>query len=191
MSSNGSSSLQQSTSRARVSAAVIDGCCAGDRSAQKSLYESCHGLIFRLMVRLVGLRDAEDLTQQVFLQLFRKLDQFSGDSQFETWLYRLATNEAFQFLRKECRWNFQRLTVEPMSQKRAEQDAQDNRDLLEQALLRVDPELRTVFVLKEVEKLSYQEIAEVMKIPAGTVGSRLNRARRELQQHLTDLGWEA
>ncbi|MCA9038484.1 MAG: sigma-70 family RNA polymerase sigma factor, partial [Planctomycetaceae bacterium] len=64
-------------------------------------------------------------------------------------------------------------------------------ELLEQALQQLDPELRSVFVLKEVESLSYREIAQVMDIPEGTVGSRLNRARRELQQHLADLGWEA
>lgn len=176
---------------AGLSADVIAGCCAGDRNSQRSLYESCHSQVYRLVVRLVGVQNAEDVTQQVFLQTFRKLQQFAEQSRFETWLYRLATNEALQFLRKERRWRFQPLLVDPMNQKPEQNDGHDRRDLLDQALQRIEPELRSVFVLKEVESLSYREIAEVMDIPEGTVGSRLNRARRELQQHLTDLGWEA
>ena len=63
----------------------------------------------------------------------------------------------------------------------------ERKELLEQALARIDPELRSIFLLREVEKLSYHEIADAMQIPEGTVGSRLNRARRELRQRLSDL----
>jgi RNA polymerase sigma-70 factor (ECF subfamily) len=66
----------------------------------------------------------------------------------------------------------------------------DDKELLEHALGLLDPELRSAFLLREVEGLSYSEIAEAVEIPAGTVGSRLNRARRELKQHLVELGWE-
>lgn len=191
MTSNWTSQEQDSRRSAELAADVLRGCCAGDRNAQRSLYEFCHPQVYRLMVCLVGVQNAEDVTQQVFLQTFRKLHQFAEESRFETWLYRLATNEALQFLRKERRWRFQPLLVDPMSQKPEQNDGHDRRDLLDQALGRLEPELRSVFVLKEVEGLSYREIAEVMDIPEGTVGSRLNRARRELQQHLTDLGWEA
>ncbi|MEZ5940232.1 MAG: sigma-70 family RNA polymerase sigma factor [Planctomycetaceae bacterium] len=191
MTSNRTSHEQDSLCTAELSADVLAGCCAGDRGAQKSLYDRCQAQVYCLMVRLVGVHNAEDLTQQVFLQVFRKLHQFAQESRFETWLYRLATNEALQFLRKERRWRFQPLLVDPMSQKPEENEGHDRRDLLEHALLRLDPELRSVFVLKELESLSYREIAEAMEIPEGTVGSRLNRARRELQQHLTELGWEA
>jgi RNA polymerase sigma-70 factor (ECF subfamily) len=126
----------------------------------------------------------------VFLQVFRKIDQFAGDSKFETWLYRLATNEALQHLRKRHRWDFQNLASEPVSHHRPESERGEHKELLDQALLKVEPELRAIFVLREVEGLAYREIAEAVQIPEGTVGSRLNRARRELQQHLTDLGWE-
>ena len=191
MASNRTSPEQDSSRMAELPADVFASCRAGDRSAQRSLFERCLSQVYQLMVRLVGVQDADDLTQQVFLQVFRKLHQFAEGARFETWLYRLATNEALQFLRKERRWRFQTLLVDPMSKKTDESDSQDHRDLLEKALQRLDPVLRSVFVLKEVECLSYQEIAEAMNIPEGTVGSRLNRARRELQQHLTDLGWEA
>ena len=66
----------------------------------------------------------------------------------------------------------------------------DDKELLEQALVLLDPELRSAFLLREVEGLQYREIADALEIPEGTVGSRLNRARRELKQHLVELGWE-
>jgi RNA polymerase sigma-70 factor (ECF subfamily) len=69
-------------------------CIAGDRDAMQQIYDRCSNRVYALMVRIVGSQDAEDLTQQVFLQMFRKLDQFSGASKLDTWLYRLATNEA-------------------------------------------------------------------------------------------------
>ena len=77
-----------------------------------------------------------------------------------------------------------------MSQHKPEFERIEHKELLEAALSRVEPELLSIFVLREVQGLSYREIAEVMEIPEGTVGSRLNRARRELQQQLADLGWE-
>lgn len=142
--------------------------------------------VYQLMVRMVGLQDAADVTQQVF----RKIDQFAGHSKFETWLYRLAANEALQHLRKGHRWKFQTLSREPMSHHGAEEERDEHQKLLDQALSRLEPELRLIFLLRDVEELSYREIAEAINIPEGTVGSRLNRARRELQQQLADLGWE-
>jgi RNA polymerase sigma-70 factor (ECF subfamily) len=77
-----------------------------------------------------------------------------------------------------------------MDESRGQDSQAEHKELLEKALARIDPELRAIFLLREVEELSYREIAEALNIPAGTVGSRLNRARHELQQHLKDLGWE-
>jgi RNA polymerase sigma-70 factor, ECF subfamily len=175
---------------AAIDGEVLSACRAGERSAQQRVYELCHLQVYRLMVRMVGLQDAEDVTQQVFLQVFRKIDQFDGHSKFETWLYRLAMNEALQQLRKGRRWKFQPLTHDPMSVAKPEEERGEEKELLEQALARLDPELRALFVLREIEGLSYRQIAETINIPEGTVGSRLNRARRELQQHLSELGWK-
>ena len=175
---------------AGIDAAVLAGCRSSERGAQQRLYELCHRQVYRLMVRMVGLQDAADVTQQVFLQVFHKIAQFSGHSKFETWLYRLATNEALQHLRRGQRWKFQALSHDPMSHHHPKEERNEQRELLDQALANVEPELRAIFVLREVEGLSYREIAQVIEIPEGTVGSRLNRARRELQQQLTDLGWE-
>jgi len=178
------------TDTAVIDAAVVSGCRIGERRAQRRLYELSHRHVYRLMVRMVGLQDAADVTQQVYLQVFRKIDQFAGHSKFETWLYRLATNEALQYLRKGQRWKFQTLAQEPMNHDEPQAERQEQKELLDRALSRVEPELRLVFLLREVEGLSYGEISAAIDIPGGTVGSRLNRARRELQQHLTDLGWE-
>jgi len=142
------------------------------------------------MVRMIGLQDAADGTQQVFLQVFRKIQSFSGDSKFETWLYRLTVNEALQYLRKEKRRSFQILMHEPTSRQEPEAKRLERRELLEEAMARLEPELRSIFVLREIEGMSYHDISEAVNIPEGTVGSRLNRARSELQQHLHDLGWE-
>jgi RNA polymerase sigma-70 factor (ECF subfamily) len=162
----------------------------GDRDARRKLYEATKPGIERLMVRMVGRQDAADLTQQVFLQAYRNLSQFSGRAKFSTWLYRLAVNEALQHLRRRKRFRFVSLdkiipTTTPSDVTKCE-----NGELLEQVLREIDPQLRAVFVLREIEELSYAEIAEAIGVAEGTVGSRLNRARKELQRRLTRLGWE-
>lgn len=171
---------------------LIAGCRAGDGDAQRALYERCLPIVHRLAVRMVGLQDAPDVTQQTFLQAFTRLDQFDGQSKFETWLYRLAVNEALQFLRKRKRWNQRTIDHnehEPADESQPLGAVAEQREILEQALSRLDPELRSVFLLKESEGLSYRDIAEATGIPEGTVGSRLNRARAELQEHLKSLSW--
>ena len=75
-------------------AAIVAGCRAGDRDAQRRLYDAFHRLVYRLMVRMVGADEAPDLTQQVFLHLFRQIDKYSGRGRFERWLYRVAVNGA-------------------------------------------------------------------------------------------------
>ncbi len=170
-------------------AAAVVACQAGDRAVYRQLYDSCHANVYRLAVRMVGLQDAADVTQQVFLQAFRSIGQFNGRSHFATWLYRLAVNESLQHLRRNRRWRHAPLDWEPEGKSQHRENA-ECQELIERALARIDPELRSIFLLREVEELSYRDIAEVLQIPEGTVGSRLNRARRELKQRLSDLGFE-
>ncbi len=169
--------------------AVVVACQKGERTAQRRLYELCHQGVHRVAVRMVGQQEAADVTQQVFLQAFRSIDQFHGRSRVETWLYRLTVNESLQLLRRNRRWQFAALDWEPMDHSHPGDEA-ERREVLDQALARLDPELRIIFVLREVEELSYHDIAEALQIPEGTVGSRLNRARRELKQLLAALGFE-
>lgn len=172
-----------------LSEAIIERCKSGDRSAMRHVYEHCSQGVYILMVRMVGRQDADDLTQQVFLQMFRKLDQFKGQSKLETWLHRLAVNEALQNLRKRKRQNASQLTFDPLASDSDQIIRQEESHLLDEAISKLEPELRAVLTLKEQQGLSYREIADAVGIPEGTVGSRLNRARRELREALTKLGW--
>ena len=165
---------------------------AGERTAQRDLYQHFRDRIFLLIRRIVGDSDADDVTQECFLQVFTKLESFRFESQFTTWLHRLAVNEGLQHNRSRAR---RKESGGPIRDegigKFAAAATMENAELLEVALSRIDPELRLVFELKEVDELPYAEIAELIGIPEGTVGSRLNRARTELRDHLTQLGWES
>ena len=160
----------------------------GDRSAQQSVYEGLADRVYRTVRRIVGESDADDVTQVAFVRLFEKLHSFRGESRFSTWAHRLAVNEALQHLRKRSR-----RATEPLDERslasREPNDRLDAAELLEVALAGLEPELRLIFHLKEVDGMAYSEIAEVVGIPEGTVGSRLNRARSVLRDRLTDLGW--
>lgn len=164
---------------------TVHAAAAGERRAMLEIYEATSERVYRLMVRMVGSQDAEDVTQQIFVKAFCKLVQFKGDAKFETWLYRLATNEALQHLRREKHRQTSQLVVEPTTHRDNPAEQDERAHLVRQALAALEPELRAIFTLKEENGLSYQEIAATLSIPEGTVGSRLNRARRELRKLLS------
>ena len=193
------SSRRKPVSRASISgggesgeavAKMLADCRVGDRGAQRELYDSFSQMVYRVMARIVGIDEAADLSQQVFLQVFRKIDKYSGRGRFDRWLYRLAVNEAYQHLRSKRLRRHHSLPYEPVDESIRGDERTERKDLVQHALARLDPELRSICVLREIEELSYREIAQTLDIPEGTVGSRLNRARRELKEHLIDLGWE-
>ena len=171
-------------------AALVSGCQRGDRDAQRRLYELHHERIYRLAVRMVGLQEADDVTQQVFLQVLRKIGQFSGQSQLATWLYRVAVNECLQHLRRNGRHRLVLLEHDPVDRFAGNTQQSEHAELLDRSLQRLEPDLRAMFLLREVENLSYREIASALDVSEGTVASRLNRARRLLRQYLVELGWE-
>ncbi len=162
----------------------------GDQAAQRRLYEEHRGQVYRLMVWMVGTEDAADLTQQVFLQILRTIAQFSGRSQFGTWLYRVAVNEALQHLRRKGRAKMHTLEHDVVDRSPSCTQQSEEAELLEEALARLDSDLRALFLLREVEGLAYYDIAAALGIAEGTVGSRLNRARQLLREHLIELGWQ-
>jgi RNA polymerase sigma-70 factor (ECF subfamily) len=171
-------------------AEIVARCQRHDHQAQRLLYEHCHGQLFRLLVRMVGPQDAPDLLQQVFLQTFLKIEQFSGRARFETWVYRLAINECLQFRRRRSRTYYDMPADEPVDPSGDHTERTQQQELMEHALARLAPDLQAVFVLREVEGLSYRQIAETLDIKEGTVGSRLNQARTQLRKHLVELGWK-
>ncbi len=168
----------------------ISACQRGDREAQRALFEEFHQRVFRLAVRIVGKCDADDLTQQTFLKVFQKISQFEHQSQFQTWLYRLATNECLQHLRSRARNREFFVDVDHAAKNSETAITFDNSELLEIAMNRLEPDLRVIFQLREIEMLNYAELSEILQISEGTVGSRLNRARKLLRESLVELGWE-
>jgi RNA polymerase sigma-70 factor (ECF subfamily) len=167
---------------------IVVGCQLNDRNAQRQLYERFGQKVYGLMVRMAGADDATDLTQQVFLHVFKTIGQFTAQARFDTWLYRVATNEALQHLRRRKRHPTASLPEEPLDGRPDRTRTVELRELLDRALQRLDPQLRSLFLLRELEELSYHEISDVLGIPEGTVGSRLNRARGDLRKHLVALG---
>lgn len=160
----------------------------GDRDAQRLIYESLKDSIGRLVSRVVDSSDVDDVTQDIFLHVFRSLGSFRFESQFSTWVYRLAVNDALQHLRRKQRRPLVCLEgVEMPGQSPANHI--ETTEILTLALSKLEPEARLLLHLKEEQEESYSRIAEILRIPEGTVGSRLNRARRELRVELLALGW--
>ena len=166
-------------------AALLAACREGNPDGQRQLYDQHSPQVYRLMHRMVGPQHADDLTQQVFLRVLKTISQFRGQSAFSTWLYRLASNEALQFLRRTKRRHTQVLLADPADDRPSDERRLDDRDMLEHALAQLDPDHRAVFLLREVEHQSYYEIAMALDIAEGTVASRLNRARRLLREAIS------
>ena len=168
-------------------AATIAGCQRGERSAQQQLFEHCHCQVYQLCSRLVNDQDVDDLVQQVFIRVYLTIGQFSGRSRFQTWIYRLVVNECLQHIRCRRRVPEVALVFEPIG---VDVFADiEHEDLLDAALKRLEPQLRTVFVLRELNHMTYGEIAKIVDLSEGTVASRLSRARVRMKQLLVDLGW--
>ncbi len=160
----------------------------GDREAQRLIYDSLKGSVSRLVARIVASSDVDDVIQDVFLHVFSALSTFRFESQFPTWVYRLAVNDALQHLRRQRRRDMVPLDNLEIPELVSQSDLENN-EMLSLAISKLEPELRVILHLKEDQEADYATIAEILRIPEGTVGSRLNRARRELKKELLALGW--
>ena len=182
--------------------ALVTGLRAGDECAYELLIQRFEQPVYNLVSRLVdNPADAADVTQEVFLKVFRKVSGFRSESSLKTWIYRIAVNEA----RNQRRW-FLRHRGKEIGLEPAESNAQGPQDwlsdpgrspyqtaldeethaLIEAALQKVSPNYRAAVVLREVEDLSYEEISEVLEVSLGTVKSRILRGRESLRKHLVD-----
>lgn len=176
----------------------------GSQDAFRRLYERYQGKVRSLVVSMIGRpEDADDIVQQVFIRAFRSLSGFGGRSSFYTWLYRVALNTTTDFRRKKVRLR-KRESLEldsddpdrPALQvpSPAEEGPEENlyrkelAGIIEQAIQSLSEEHRQVLVLREMQGLNYQEIAEVAGIELGTVMSRLFYARRRLAEILQRSG---
>ena len=174
---------------------------AGEASAYEKLLQRYQNAVFNLAWRLLNdPSDAADVAQEVFLKVFRNLDGFRGQSSLRTWIYRIAVNEAYN----RRRWLFRHRRGETAleevfddyeNRERPLVDSTEspfdfamNREaqaLLEEGLAAVNPIFRTALVLREVDDLSYEEIAEVLEVSIGTVKSRILRGREALRGYLS------
>ncbi len=172
---------------------LLAACKSGDREAMHDLYVGNQRRIFSVALNYFGgNRDlAEDITQKVFLKLLSKID-FRGDSEFTTWLYRITVNACTDEARKMNRFvdlagvfTFGEPRGSEVQQLMAE--TEELSASVQREVARLRPKLREPIVLKYVEGLSYQEIAEVLECSIGTVASRLNRGHKTLASRLGHL----
>ncbi len=147
----------------------------GDPTATDWLYREFRDRVHSLMSRIVGEQDAEDLTQTSFVVMLARIHQFDRRSRFWTWFHRLAVNEAFQHLRKSRQ---RRMISVPLDTLPSPQPSSlDDRDAVRQAVKRLPDSQRVTVKLYYENGLSYQDIANELSIPLGTVGSRINQAK--------------
>jgi RNA polymerase sigma-70 factor (ECF subfamily) len=168
---------------------------AGDADSFAALYELHKRRVYSLCLRMTGnTAEAEDLTQEAFLQLFRKIATFRGESAFSTWLHRLAVNVVLMRLRKKGLPEVSlEETLEPQQEDgpRKEIGTRDNalagsidRINLERAIENLPPGYRIIFVLHDVEGFEHNEIAEMMGCSVGNSKSQLHKARMRLRDLL-------
>ena len=168
----------------------------GDEAAFGQIMRANYERIFRLVYAMVrNEHDARDICQEIWLTVWKQLPGFRGEAKFSTWLHPIATRRALDHLRKRRRWYDRFLPFsagdaeiesapEPVSadDTRQSSEASDRSAQLKAVLDTLPPKLRATLALREIEGLSYEEIAQATGIPTGTVMSRLYHARRLLAQ---------
>lgn len=163
----------------------------GDMAAFETLYERHHRRVYSLCLRMVANpTEAEDLAQEVFIQLFRKLGSFRGESAFTTWLHRLTVNHVLMHFRKKG-VKLEKTTeegeigeIQDLIQGVGERPRFVDRIALDKAIAELPPGYRTVFVLHDVEGFEHEEIGNLLGVSTGTSKSQLHKARMRLRELL-------
>lgn len=175
---------------------IVARIIAGERRLFGLLYQRYRARITALAFGMTGHREeAEDLTQEIFLRVYQRLGTFQGQAKFSTWFYRIALNHCLNHCRNERRRRTKpnREQAVMLVELRAVEQAdatllrKEIQQSIRSALLSLKPEIRVLLLLKEIEGLSYHEIAERLDWSSGTVASRLNRGRRLLARKLANL----
>ena len=186
---------KKTTTSGLSEAEAIDGAKKGDARSFETLYDLHKRRVYSLCLRMTGnVAEAEDLTQEAFLQLYRKVATFRGESAFSTWLHRLSVNVVLMHLRKKGLPEVsleQTLDPEPDEGPKREFGTADlalkgaiDRVNLERAIADLSPGYRTIFVLHDVEGYEHNEIAEMMGCSIGNSKSQLHKARLKLREIL-------
>ena len=174
----------------------------GDVNAFEKLVTEYERAVYAIAQRMTGnAEDAADMTQETFIKAYNSLQSFRGDSKFSVWLYRIASNVCLDFLRSRSRKPTVSLSVEDDEGEEGQLDIADEsqspelllergltRDAVRRGLDTLPPDYRQILLLREIQGLSYDEIAAVLEIEVGTVKSRIFRARKRLCAFLVEDG---
>lgn len=178
---------------------LLDKAKAGDIAAFEELIEGYQRKIFNIALRIVGnYDDANDLSQEVLIRIFKSIGSFKEQSSFSTWIYRITTNVCLDDIRKrknrrvvsldeeikveDGEMQRQIVSNDPLPEETAEKE--ELRELVNGAISSLSEEHRLVIVMRDLQGFSYEEIARILKCPEGTIKSRINRARLALKNVL-------
>ena len=160
----------------------------GDITAFEELYQRHNRRVYSVCLRMThNVSEAEDLTQETFIQLFRKIGSFRGDSAFTTWLHRLTVNQVLMHFRKRS-VKLERTTEEGNTPEQMVIGSENpdrmpvvDRISLDRAVNKLPPGYRTVFILHDVEGHDHEEVAKILGVAVGTSKSQLHKARMKLR----------
>lgn len=183
-------------------AAIVRKVLGGDANAFETLVLEYEKNVYNIALRMTGnSEDAADMTQEAFIKAYNSLQSFRGDSKFSVWLYRIVSNVCLDFLRSKNRRPTVSLSVEDDDGEDTQLDVADESQspelLLDRKLTResvrrgldsLPPDYRQILLLREIQGLSYDEIAQALGLGVGTVKSRIFRARKRLCNFLIDDG---
>jgi RNA polymerase sigma factor (sigma-70 family) len=179
---------------------LIQRCLQGDQAAWELIVRQYWRKVFNVAYKFVGKHDeAEDLTQDIFLKIFKSLDTFDRRANFQTWLISVSRNlciDHYRSVRKERETIDRDVDANELSPAAVDAgpiaalEQRDRITLLRQALTALPDTLRTAVLMRDIQELSYQEIADRLRLPEGTVKSRINRGRSELARQIRKLRGE-
>lgn len=164
---------------------LVERAREGDGAAFDELYEQNVGRVYAICLRLTADGPlAEELTQDVFVRAWDKIDSFRGDSRFATWIYRMAVNRVIDEQRRRGRETARHEGLDATDIPPVQPGGPETRVALERAVARLPERARTALVLYAVEGYRYQEVADLLDIALGTVKAHIHRARRLLLEDL-------
>jgi RNA polymerase sigma-70 factor (ECF subfamily) len=172
---------------------LISRCKKNDIEAFEKLILKYESKIYNLCYYMLkNKEDAMDASQEVCLKIYRAINKFKGDSKLSTWIYRIAYNTCMDYIKKrKDELSFDEVIGTDFQNDSKIEDIIESKELkfeIKRCILKLSNDFRTIIILRDINGLSYQEIADVLNIETGTVKSRLNRAREALRNELIKSG---
>ncbi len=165
---------------------LVDGAKQGDMDAFSRLYDHYVGQVYLLCLRLTGDKAlAEDATQEVFIQLWRKLANFNGRSRFSTWLHRVAANVTVSYMRKQRNWLARMLDIESSAAMHVVAAGCSSQVDLDSLVRRLPERARIVFVLHAIEGYRHEQVAELTNMAVGSSKAQFHRAKQLLKEWMS------